>query len=63
MPRIIQVIISPKGATTIQTKGYAGSDCQQASKWLEYALGNVTSEQKTAEFYETVQTPQQQAHQ
>lgn len=59
MQRIIEVLISPTGETTIQTKGYAGADCLQASKWLEKALGITTSENKTAEFYQTSQAQQQ----
>jgi hypothetical protein len=37
--RIIEVTVSPKGETTVQTKGYAGADCLEASKWLEQVLG------------------------
>ena len=37
--RIIEVTVSPQGETTIQTKGYAGADCLQASKFLEQSLG------------------------
>jgi DUF2997 family protein len=59
MPRIIEVIVSPTGETSVQTKGYAGADCQQASKWLEQALGVVSAETKTAEFYATEQAHQQ----
>ncbi len=59
MPRLIEVIVSPQGESTVQTKGYAGGDCMQASKFLEQALGSVTNEQKTAEFYQT-ETAQQQ---
>lgn len=51
MPRIMEVIVSPKGETRLQTKGYAGSECRQASKFLEQALGVITVETKTAEFY------------
>jgi hypothetical protein len=36
----------------VQTKGFAGAECQQASKWLEEALGIVAREQRTAEFYD-----------
>jgi hypothetical protein len=50
MPRIIEVVISPQGEATVQTKGYAGSDCLQASKFLEAALGVVTTDKKTSEF-------------
>jgi hypothetical protein len=58
MPRIIEVIVSPQGAVTLQTKGYAGSDCLQASRFLEQALGVVTNDQKTAEFYQAENTQQ-----
>jgi hypothetical protein len=44
MSRVIEVIVSPQGETTVQTKGYAGANCQQASKFLEQSLGVVTSE-------------------
>ena len=60
MSRVIEVIVSPKGETSIQTKGYSGSECLQASKFLEQALGIVASEKKTAEFYQAAQAQQQQ---
>jgi hypothetical protein len=50
--RIIEVVVSPKGETTVQTRGYSGADCLQASKWLEQALGIATSDNKTVEFYQ-----------
>lgn len=58
MPRVIEVIVSPKGDTKIQTKGYAGADCLQASRFLEEALGVSMADQKTSDFYTT--TPNQQ---
>ena len=58
MNRIIEVTVSPKGETSIQTKGYAGSDCLQASKFLEQALGVVATESKTGEFYQAAQAEQ-----
>ena len=48
MARIIEVTVSPKGETTVQTKGYAGAECLKASKYLE-ALGVVASDRKTTE--------------
>lgn len=52
MPRIIQVLVSPDGQSTIQTRGYQGTDCLQASKFLEQALGAVRAEQKTGEYFQ-----------
>jgi len=59
MPRIIEVVVSPKGETTVQTKGYSGADCLQASRFLEQALGIASSDQHTAEFYQQQSTPLQ----
>ena len=58
MSRIIEVVVSPTGETTVQTKGYAGADCLQASRFLEQALGIGTTDSKTAEFFETTATDQ-----
>jgi hypothetical protein len=52
MARVIEVTVSPIGETTVQTKGFAGTDCLQASKFLEQALGIKTNERLTSEFYE-----------
>ncbi len=61
MPPLIEVTVSPQGETRIQTKGYAGPHCQEASKFLEQALGLVTTDARTNEYY--VQTPaEQQVH-
>ena len=54
--RIIEVVISPKGETAVQTKGYSGGDCLQATKFLEEALGAVAADKKTSDFYQTVPT-------
>jgi Protein of unknown function (DUF2997) len=59
MARIIEVVVSPTGETTVQTKGYAGADCLQASRFLEQALGVNTTDRKTAEYHETANAQQQ----
>jgi hypothetical protein len=59
MARIIEVLVSPQGEATVKTKGYAGSDCLQASKFIEQALGIVTADTKTAEFFAVEQSQQQ----
>jgi hypothetical protein len=50
--RIIEVVVSPQGETTVQTKGYAGADCLAASSFLERALGVTANDVLTAEFYQ-----------
>lgn len=62
MARVIEVIVSPSGETTVQTKGYVGADCLQASKFLEQALGRITSEHKTTEFYQAQAAQQEIQH-
>lgn len=59
MARVIEITVSPQGDVTVQTRGYTGSDCLQASKFLEQALGVSTNEQRTAEFYQPAATEQQ----
>ncbi len=49
--QVIEMIVSPTGETKLQTKGFAGASCQQASKFLEAALGLRASEQLTAEYH------------
>ena len=49
--RTIEIIVNPAGETTVQTKGFAGSSCREASRFIEQALGDVQSDQPTAEMY------------
>jgi hypothetical protein len=50
--KTIYILITPDGQSRIETKGFTGSDCRQASEFLEQALGTRTSEQLTAEFHQ-----------
>ncbi len=61
MNRVIEIIVSPQGQTRLQTKGYSGSSCREASRFLEQALGQGSGEQLTAEFFQptTEHTTQQ----
>ena len=58
MKKIIRIIVSPKGETKIETRGFAGGECRQASKFIEQALGQPVSEQLTAEYYQSQETSQ-----
>jgi DUF2997 family protein len=58
MARVIEVVVSPTGETTVQTQGYVGGACLLASKFLELALGTVGNDQKTPEFYAVAETEQ-----
>ena len=56
--KTIEITVSPTGQTRVETKGFTGSECQAASRFIEQALGKRTSEQLTSEFHQ--QQPQQQ---
>ena len=49
--KIIEIIVSPTGETKIETKGFSGAECRDASKFIEEALGQRTNEKLTGEFY------------
>ena len=49
--KIIEIIVSPKGQTRVETKGFAGRECQQASRFVEEALGTNSSFRLTEEYY------------
>ena len=61
MSKTIEIVVSPNGQTQVQTKGFTGSECRQASQFIEQALGQRTSEQLTSEFHQ--QSSQQQSNQ
>jgi hypothetical protein len=54
----IEIIVSPTGETTVQTKGFTGSSCRDASRALERALGVVESDKPTAEMYQAQEVVQ-----
>lgn len=53
--KTIEIIVSPKGETSVQTKGFAGASCREASKFVEEALGQSSNETLTGEFYQATQ--------
>lgn len=55
MKQEIIVTINPDGSTSVETKGYVGKSCKDASKFIEDALGNVESEKLKPEFYQSQQ--------
>jgi hypothetical protein len=61
MNKTIEIIISPEGQTRVETKGFVGSECRQASQFIEQALGRRTGEHLTAEFHQNAS--QQQSNQ
>lgn len=60
MTKQIEIVIAPDGKSTVTTKGYTGSSCQDASKFLEKALGQVEADKKTADYFADSNSQQQQ---
>ena len=48
----IEITVSPTGESIVQTRGFTGPGCRDASRFIERALGEATGERLTAEFYE-----------
>jgi hypothetical protein len=59
--KIIEIVISSTGQTRLETKGFEGASCRDASRFVEEALGQRNAEQRTAEFYRTSGEATQQA--
>ena len=55
MTKTIFITVNSSGQTQIETKGFAGRDCLEASHCLETALGKQTSTRLTPEFYQLAQ--------
>ena len=52
MKKTIEIVISPSGETKVETKGFTGGECREASRFVEVALGQKIAEQTTGEFYQ-----------
>jgi hypothetical protein len=59
MSKVIEVIVSPDGVTRVETRGFSGSVCRDASRFIESALGKSVSEHLTPEFHQAANTQQQ----
>ncbi|WP_165070028.1 DUF2997 domain-containing protein [Paludisphaera rhizosphaerae] len=63
MSRVVEIIVGPKGETTVRTKGFAGSGCREASRFVEEALGRRTAETLTSDYHRdaTIEAEQRQS--
>src|SRR5262249_16915237 len=57
--KTIEITVSPTGESKVQTRGFAGTGCKEASRFIEQALGRLTAETLTAEFYQGQQNAQE----
>jgi len=61
--KTIEIIVSAKGETSVQTRGFTGSSCRDASQFIEQALGQRLTEHLTAEFHQAKGVEQHQQQQ
>ena len=57
--RIIEITIDTKGQSKVETRGFTGGECREASKFIEQALGQRIEEKLTADFYQAQSSEQQ----
>ena len=50
--KTIEITVDAQGRVTVETRGFAGGQCREASRSVEEALGARTSERMTAESYQ-----------
>lgn len=58
MSKTIEIIIAPNGQSRVETKGFVGSECRGASRFIERALGQQTDEILKAEFHQSAENQQ-----
>ena len=51
MKPTIEVIVSPDGKIQIDALGFKGADCEQATRYLEEALGLIDNRAKKPEYH------------
>ena len=51
MNKRIEIVVDTKGQSKVETKGFSGSSCVEASKFIEQALGQQTEMRTTPEFF------------
>ena len=56
----IEVDIGPEGEVEIDAVGFSGPDCEQATRFLEEALGDVKSRSRKPEYRRRANVQRQQ---
>ena len=57
--RTIEITVDPEGGVAVKTKGFRGSACRDASRFIEQALGTAGRETLLPEFYNQTSTGEQ----
>jgi hypothetical protein len=56
--KLIEILIAPNGQSRVETKGFVGNECSEASRFVEQALGQSTDETLKPEFHQSADTHQ-----
>jgi hypothetical protein len=59
LSKVIEITVGPKGETKVETRGFIGGECREASRFVEQTLGSRSAESLTAEFYQGQQAGQE----
>ncbi len=60
MNKTIEIVIAPTGQIQIDAVGFKGPDCEQATAFLELALGTVKERVRKPEYHQVSRTKTQQ---
>jgi predicted transcriptional regulator len=52
MRQTLEILVTPEGKASVQTLGFSGATCREASRFIEQALGQAVEERLTAEFHQ-----------
>lgn len=58
--RTIEVIVDPQGGIQIEAVNFRGPDCEQATRFLEDALGEIKQRKRKPEYLSRAKTKSQQ---
>ena len=56
--KTIEITIDRDGQSRVETKGFSGHDCRQASRFVEAALGVVLNDRPTSEAFQAQEQSQ-----
>jgi hypothetical protein len=57
--KTMEIIFLPNGQSRVETKGFIGTECREASRFLEQALGQSTQEILKPEFHQSASSSTQ----
>lgn len=60
--KTLQITIAPNGKTNIETRGFVGSECREASHFVEQALGKKVDDLVKPEFHQHTVITQHATH-